>query len=38
LKRRTNEQARQDYMNEVAPILTQMGLKVPDPSKGRRYM
>ena len=38
LKRRTNEQARQDYMNEVGPILTQMGLKVPDPNKGRRYM
>src|SRR5258706_175084 len=37
LKRRTNEQARQDYMNEVGPILTQMGLKVPDPNKGRRY-
>ena len=37
LKRRSNEQARQDYMNEVGPILTQMGLKVPDPNKGRRY-
>jgi ring-1,2-phenylacetyl-CoA epoxidase subunit PaaA len=38
LKRRSNEQARQDYMNEVGPILTQMGLKIPDPSKGRHYM
>jgi hypothetical protein len=37
LKRRTNEQARQDYMNEVGPIRTQMGLKIPDPNKGRRY-
>jgi 1,2-phenylacetyl-CoA epoxidase catalytic subunit len=38
LKRRSNEQARQDYMNEVGPILTQMGLKIPDPLKGRRYL
>lgn len=37
LKQRTNEQARQDYINEVRPILTQMGLTVPDPDKGRRY-
>ena len=38
LKRRSNEQARQDYMNEVGPILIQMGLKIPDPNKGRHYM
>src|SRR5215470_13211292 len=38
LKRRSNEQARQDYMNEVGPILTQMGLKIPDPNQGRRYL
>jgi 1,2-phenylacetyl-CoA epoxidase catalytic subunit len=38
LKRRTNEQAREDYMKEVNPILEKMGLKVPDPLKGRRYM
>ena len=38
LKRRSNEQARQDYINEVGPILTNMGLKVPDASTGRRYM
>jgi len=38
LKRRSNEQARQDYINEVGPILTQMGLKVPDANKGRHYM
>jgi 1,2-phenylacetyl-CoA epoxidase catalytic subunit len=37
LKRRSNEQARADYMNEVNPILVNMGLKVPDPLKGRRY-
>jgi 1,2-phenylacetyl-CoA epoxidase catalytic subunit len=38
LKRRSNEQARQDYINEVNPILEKMGLKVPDPLKGRRYL
>jgi ring-1,2-phenylacetyl-CoA epoxidase subunit PaaA len=38
LKRRSNDQARKDYMNEVGPILTKMGLTVPDPNKGRRYM
>jgi hypothetical protein len=25
-------------MKEVNPILTSMGLKVPDPLKGRRYV
>jgi ring-1,2-phenylacetyl-CoA epoxidase subunit PaaA len=38
LKRRSNEQARQDYINEVDPILLSMGLTVPDPLKGRHYM
>ena len=38
LKRRTNQQAREDYINEVGPILTQMGLQIPDPNKGRRYI
>jgi ring-1,2-phenylacetyl-CoA epoxidase subunit PaaA len=38
LKRRSNEQARQDYMNEVDPILKKIGLKVPDPLKGRHYL
>jgi 1,2-phenylacetyl-CoA epoxidase catalytic subunit len=38
LKRRTNEQAREDYIKEVDPILLSMGLKVPDPLKGRRYI
>jgi ring-1,2-phenylacetyl-CoA epoxidase subunit PaaA len=37
LKRRSNEQARQDYMNEVNPILERIGLKIPDPNNGRRY-
>jgi 1,2-phenylacetyl-CoA epoxidase catalytic subunit len=38
LKRRTNQQARADYMNEVGPILKQIALTVPDSNKGRRYM
>jgi Uncharacterized conserved protein len=37
LKRRSNDQARQDYMNEVNPILKKIGLNVPDPNQGRRY-
>jgi 1,2-phenylacetyl-CoA epoxidase catalytic subunit len=38
LKRRTNEQARQDYQTEVNTILKKIGLTVPDPLKGRRYL
>jgi ring-1,2-phenylacetyl-CoA epoxidase subunit PaaA len=38
LKRRSNEQAREDYIKEVNPILESMGLKIPDPLKGRRYI
>ena len=38
LKRRSNAQARQDYQNEVNPILQKIGLKVPDPLRGRHYL
>jgi ring-1,2-phenylacetyl-CoA epoxidase subunit PaaA len=38
LKRRANEQAREDYIREVNPILEKMGLKVPDPLTGRHYI
>ena len=38
IKRRTNAQARQDYMKEVKPLVEQMGLQVPDPNKGRLYL
>lgn len=38
LKRRTNNQARQDYISEVNPLIEQMGLQVPDPNKSRLYM
>ena len=38
LKRRSNEQARQDYMNEVNPILKKIGLTVPDANQGRHFI
>ncbi|HZD39723.1 MAG TPA: Phenylacetic acid catabolic protein [Terriglobales bacterium] len=38
LKQRANEQARQEYINEVNPLIEQMGLKVPDPLKGRSFL
>ena len=38
LKRRSNAQARQDYTNEVNPLIQQMGLEIPDPNKNRLYM
>ncbi len=37
LKRRSNAQARQDYINEVNPLIEQMGLEVPDPNEDRLY-
>lgn len=38
LKRRPNAQARQEYINEVNPLIEQMGLETPDPNKGRLYL
>jgi ring-1,2-phenylacetyl-CoA epoxidase subunit PaaA len=38
LKRRTNAQARQEYIDEVNPIIEKMGLAVPDPLAGRQYL
>ena len=38
LKRRSNEAARKQYIEEVKPIIEGWGLKVPDPNKGRLYM
>lgn len=38
LKRRTNAQAREEYIKEVNPLIEKMGLKVPDPLKGRKYL
>jgi len=37
IKHRNNEQARQDYVNEVNPMIEKMGLQVPDPKVGRHY-
>jgi len=38
LKRRTNAEARAQYIAEVDPILVKMGLVVPDKNKGRKYV
>jgi ring-1,2-phenylacetyl-CoA epoxidase subunit PaaA len=38
LKRRPNAVARKQYKDEVDALLTQMGLTIPDPNKGRLYM
>lgn len=38
LKRRSNSQAREEYIKEVNPLITAMGLEVPDPLEGRQYL
>ncbi|MEA2639839.1 MAG: ring,2-phenylacetyl-CoA epoxidase subunit PaaA [Chloroflexota bacterium] len=38
LKRRTNDEQRQQYIAEVNPLIAKMGLTVPDPLVGRRYL
>jgi ring-1,2-phenylacetyl-CoA epoxidase subunit PaaA len=38
LKRRSNAEARAQYIAEVNPIIESMGLQVPDPLKGRKYL
>jgi ring-1,2-phenylacetyl-CoA epoxidase subunit PaaA len=38
IKRRANAQAREEYIKEVNPLIEAMGLKVPDPLKGRKYL
>jgi ring-1,2-phenylacetyl-CoA epoxidase subunit PaaA len=38
LKRRTNDEARQQYIAEVNPLIEQMGLQVPDPTANRKYL
>lgn len=37
LKRRTNAQARAEYLADVNPLIEQMGLHIPDPTVGRQY-
>ena len=38
IKKRTNEQARNQYRAEVTKIMDQLGLKEPDPLKDRRFL
>jgi ring-1,2-phenylacetyl-CoA epoxidase subunit PaaA len=38
LKRRTNAEARAQYLAEVNPLIQGMGLQVPDPLAGRKYL
>ncbi|MBV9327384.1 MAG: phenylacetate-CoA oxygenase subunit PaaI [Chloroflexi bacterium] len=38
LKRRTNAEARAQYLAEVNPLIEGMGLAVPDPLAGRKYL
>lgn len=37
IKRRTNQQAREQYAAEVTPLIEKLGLEVPDPSRGRKF-
>ncbi len=38
LKRRSNAEARAQYIAEVNPLIEDMGLTVPDPNQGRLYL
>ena len=38
LKRRSNAEAREQYIAEVNPLIESMGLAVPDPLAGRKYL
>jgi ring-1,2-phenylacetyl-CoA epoxidase subunit PaaA len=38
LKRRTNAQAREQFIQEVNPLIEKIGLRVPDPLKGRQFL
>jgi ring-1,2-phenylacetyl-CoA epoxidase subunit PaaA len=38
LKRRSNRQARWEFIKEVGPIIQGMGLTVPDPIKDRKFL
>ncbi len=37
LKRRPNEKAREEYVAEVNPLIEELGLRVPDPEKNRKF-
>lgn len=38
LKRRTNAEARRAYVQEVKPLIVDLGLELPDEKKGRKYL
>jgi ring-1,2-phenylacetyl-CoA epoxidase subunit PaaA len=38
LKRRSNQQAREEFIKEVNPIIESMGLSVPDPLRNRKFL
>jgi ring-1,2-phenylacetyl-CoA epoxidase subunit PaaA len=38
LKRRTNARAREEFIQEVNPLIEKIGLQVPDPLRGRQYL
>jgi ring-1,2-phenylacetyl-CoA epoxidase subunit PaaA len=38
IKRRSNAQAREEYLAEVNPLIEKMGLQIPDPVEGRLYL
>jgi ring-1,2-phenylacetyl-CoA epoxidase subunit PaaA len=38
LKRRTNAQAREEFIQEVNPLIEKIGLQIPDSLKGRQYL
>ena len=38
LKRRTNAEARREFIGEVNPLIEKLGLQVPDPRKDRKYL
>jgi ring-1,2-phenylacetyl-CoA epoxidase subunit PaaA len=38
LKRRSNSQARWEFKKEVDPLIQQMGLEIPDPIAGRKFL
>lgn len=38
LKRRSNSQARWEFIKEVGPLIQNMGLDVPDPVEGRKFL
>lgn len=38
LKRRPNREAREQYIQEVNPILEKLGLEIPDPLEGRKFL